>query len=217
MRKLQKGPTEAEARPIGVKYLIGVDEVGRGPLAGPVAVGAFLVPVDFDFEYFHGVRDSKKLPPHKRENYLKLVEEKVRDGAVSYAVSFVSSHQIDKRGLSYAIKKALQTSLHKLKIKQAFIEEECLVLLDGGLKAPTKFMHQKTIIKGDDKEKVISLASVVAKVTRDHRLMKLSKKYPQYQFHINKGYGTREHLAHLLKHGPCPIHRMSFLGNFAFA
>ena len=166
----------SEARPQGVKYLIGVDEVGRGPLAGPVAVGAFLVPVDFDFEYFHSVRDSKKLPPHRREAFVQLVEEKVRDGAVKYAVSFVSSVQIDKKGLSYAIKKALQTSLKKLKIKQAFLEEECLVLLDGGLKAPATFPYQKTIIKGDDKEKVISLASVVAKVTRDHRLMKLSKK-----------------------------------------
>lgn len=205
-----------DVRPASVKYLIGVDEVGRGPLAGPVAVGAFLVPIGFDFEYFHGIRDSKKLPAHKRESYLKLVEEKVKNGEVKYAVSFVSSEQIDKKGLSYAIKKALQTSLQKLKVKQVFLEEECLVLLDGGLKAPAKFMHQKTIIKGDDKEKVISLASVVAKVLRDHRLMKLSKKYPEYQFHINKGYGTKQHIDHLMEFGPCPIHRQSFLRNFAF-
>lgn len=200
-------------RPSSVKYLIGIDEVGRGPLAGPVAVGAFMVPVDFDLDYFKGVRDSKKLPPHKREVYLKMVEEKVRDGAVKYAVSFVSSEQIDKKGISYAIKKALSTSLRKLSVSG----EECMVLLDGGLKAPAQFRYQQTIIKGDDKEKVISLASVVAKVTRDHRLMKLSKKYPGYEFHINKGYGTKQHRNHLEEHGPCPIHRMSFLRNFNFA
>jgi ribonuclease HII len=210
-----KKASALEQRPRGVKYLIGVDEVGRGPLAGPVAVGAFLVPVGFDFAHFQGVRDSKKLPPHRREAFVRLVEEKEKAGEVKYAVSFVSSEQIDKRGLSYAIKKALSTSLQKLKEKELFLEDECLVLLDGGLKAPAQFKYQKTIIKGDDKEKVISLASVVAKVTRDHRLMKLSKKYPQYQFHINKGYGTKQHREHLEHYGPCPIHRRSFLGNFA--
>jgi len=199
-----------QERPSSVKYLIGIDEVGRGPLAGPVAVGAFMVPVDFDLSYFDGVRDSKKMPPHKREQYVKLAEEKKRDGVVKYAVSFVSSEQIDKKGISFAIKKALATSLKKLAVSA----DECLVLLDGGLKAPAQFKYQKTIIKGDDKERVISLASVVAKVTRDHRLMRLSKKYPGYEFHINKGYGTKQHRDHLEEHGPCPIHRMTFLRNF---
>jgi ribonuclease HII len=204
-------------RPESVKYLIGVDEVGRGPLAGPVAVGAFLIPIDFDLSYFAGVRDSKKLAPHKREWYLKLAEEKVKDGALLFAVSFVSSEQIDKRGLSYAIKAALQSSLRKLKKRQEFVDEECFVLLDGGLKAPSHFKYQQTIIKGDDKEPVISLASVVAKVHRDRQLIRISKKYPEYQFHINKGYGTREHRDQILRHGPCPIHRRSFLRHFGVA
>jgi ribonuclease HII len=202
-----------QARPSSVKYLIGIDEVGRGPLAGPVAVGAFMVAVDFDLEYFKGVRDSKKLKPQRREWYLNMVEEKVRDGTVKYAVSFVSSELIDRKGINRAIRQALERSLRKLEAKG----EECLVLLDGGLKAPKYFRYQKTIIRGDDKEKVISLASVVAKVHRDHRLMKLSKKYPKYDFHINKGYGTKHHRTMLERHGPCPIHRMSFLRNFVFA
>jgi len=203
-------------RPPSVKYLIGVDEVGRGPLAGPVAVGAFLVPIDFNLSFFAGVRDSKKMAPHKREYFLRLVEEKEKEGEIGYAVSFVSPEQIDRHGLSFAIKRALSASLKKLKERHHFFEEECLVLLDGGLKAPHFFIHQETIIRGDDSQPIISLASVVAKVHRDHLLMKLSRKYPEYEFHINKGYGTRFHLEKLEQYGPCPIHRQSFLKNFAF-
>ena len=204
-------------RPTSVKYLIGIDEVGRGPLAGPVAVGAFLAPVDLNLlEIFAGVRDSKKLPPHKREQYLKLVESKVKDGLVLYAVSYVSPAQIDKWGLTISIRRALEHSIEKLRSKKFFFEDECLVLLDGGLKAPKEFIYQETIIKGDDKEPIISLASVVAKVLRDKKLMRLSKKYPQYDFHINKGYGTKYHLEKLRTFGPCPIHRRSFLKDFAF-
>ncbi len=196
--------------PHGVKFLIGIDEVGRGPLAGPVAVGAFLTPIDFDFSYFEGVRDSKKLPPHKREHFLNLAIEKSCQGEIAFAVSFVSHLQIDRKGITFAINRAMRNALKRLNVD----EDECLVLLDGGLKAPLPFSNQETIIKGDDKEKIISLASVVAKVIRDKKLIRLSKKYPGYDFHINKGYGTSQHKRQLELLGPSPIHRISFLGNY---
>ncbi len=206
------------------KFLIGIDEAGRGPLAGPVAVGAFCVPVSFDFSVLAGVRDSKKLFPQKREFYfakiIKLTNSylssprrrgsRLESKKVDFAVSFSSAKEIDKIGINKAIKKAMEKCLKKLGKNPT----DCRVLLDGGLRAPEKYKNQQTIIKGDDKEKVISCASVTAKVLRDRKMCQLAKKYPKYCFEIHKGYGTAKHYEKLKKYGLCKEHRRCFLKNF---
>ncbi len=203
--------------------LMGVDEAGRGPLAGPVSVGACAVPVQFTRKHFKGIKDSKKLSEKQREewfsrmNYLApqppnlvpWVPSKVFPKGVKYAVTLVSNKIIDTKGLSYAIRFALQSSLKKLKLNPA----ECMVLLDGGLKAPIEYKNQKTIIKGDEKEYAISLASIAAKVTRDRLMVRLSKKYRAYGFEVHKGYGTKRHIENIKKYGLSPLHRRSFLTN----
>ena len=190
-----------------IRHIVGIDEVGRGPIAGPLAVGACSVPVDFDFSFCNGIRDSKKLTAKVRETWEQKIILAKKEGRLSYAVTFVSRAMIDTRGLSYAIKKALMSSLKKV----ASDSSSTQVLLDGGLKAPSEFIYQKTIIKGDEKEPVISLASIVAKVARDRHMMKLSKRYPHYDFHVHKGYGTRAHYQKLKRYGLSPEHRRSFL------
>ncbi len=190
-----------------IKYIIGIDEVGRGPLAGPVAIGAFCVKKDFKFKKLLGIRDSKKLTPEKREYFLIKILELEKSGEVEFAVSYVSAKEIDKIGISSAIKKALKNSLNKINKNR----DECSVFLDGGLYAPEEYKKQKTIIKGDDKIKVISCASVVAKVLRDRLMCKLAKKYPKYGFEIHKGYGTKKHCESIRKNGICSEHRKCFL------
>lgn len=188
------------------KYLIGIDEVGRGPIAGPVAVGAFVFLVAGAKKHFRGVKESKQLTEEKREEWYKIIEQKSNEKFVNFSVCFQSEKVIDTKGLSWAIKKCLENCLKNLKIKP----EECLVLLDGGLKAPAHFKNQKTIIKGDAKETVIALASICAKVQRDRKMKLLGKKYPAYGFEIHKGYGTKAHYEAIEKSGISLIHRKSF-------
>ena len=195
---------------IEIKYIIGIDEVGRGPLAGPVAIGAFCVKKNFNFKKLLGIRDSKKLTAEKREYFLKKILELENKGEVDFAVSYVSAKEIDKIGISPAIKKALKNSLNKLNKNP----DECSIFLDGSLYAPEEYKNQKTIIKGDDKIKVISCASVVAKVLRDRKMCLLAKKYPKYGFEIHKGYGTKKHCENIVKNGICLEHRKCFLKNF---
>src|SRR5581483_2791802 len=174
----------------GIKYIVGTDEVGRGLLVGPLAVGAFLAPTDFDLNVFAEARDSKKMTAQKREECFKLIKAQfgqIPGAELRFTVSFISPQRIDKVGLTKSTRTAINNCLRKFKLNP----EECLVLLDGGLKAPKKYLNQKTIIKGDDKQKIISLASIVAKVTRDRRMTRISKKHPRYNFHKHKGYGTR--------------------------
>ncbi len=194
------------------KYIIGIDEVGRGPLAGPVAVGAVAVPRGFDEKLFAGIKDSKKLSPELRQMWFKKIKTLAADRKLSYTVSFVSSQKIDSWGLTKAISTALERSVSKLAVNPT----DCLVLLDGGLKAPAIFKHQKTIIKGDEKEPVISMASIMAKVLRDRKMVEFSKQYPQYGFEVHKGYGTKKHIAAIKEKGMCPIHRRLFLRKFSF-
>lgn len=195
---------------MAIKFLIGIDEVGRGPLAGPVAVCAFKMPVKFPTNGFGPLKDSKKLTHEKREIiYFKLKELK-KNKKVDYFVSYESAKRIDKIGISQAIKNCLAKSLKNLKIKPA----ECLVLLDGGLKAPAEYRNQKTIIKGDEKERVIAFASIVAKVSRDTLMCKMAKKYPKYSLEIHKGYGTKKHCDALRKYGLSDEHRRCFCKNF---
>lgn len=207
--------------PAGVKYIIGIDEAGRGPLAGPVAVGACLVSAKMTRKNLlaRGLKklnDSKKLSAKRREMWFtqmcemqKMKTEK--SSTLDFSVTLISNEIVDERGLSFAIRKAMMDSLKKLQKIVCFAPAECLVLLDGGLRAPTEFIFQKTIIKGDEKEFAISLASIAAKVTRDAHMKKLAKKYPAYDFEIHKGYGTARHIAAIKKEGITPIHRRSFL------
>lgn len=187
--------------------LIGIDEVGRGPIAGPVAVGAFVFLVSGASSYFKGVRESKQLKGEKREEWFGRILEMKKKGLINFEVTFQSEKVIDKKGISFAIKRALKISLKKLKINP----KKAHILLDGGLKAPEEYTNQKTIIKGDEKEKVIALASICAKVLRDRYMRKMAKKYPEYGFDIHKGYGTRKHYKTIEKHGLTDLHRRSFL------
>ncbi|MDE1967041.1 MAG: ribonuclease HII [Patescibacteria group bacterium] len=189
------------------KTLIGIDEVGRGPIAGPVAVGVFVLLDPLAIKLFRGVKDSKQLTEEKREEWFAKILDAQAEGAVDFSVTMKSEAVIDKRGLTYAIKTALNASLKALNVRPA----DCRALLDGGLKAPAEYLDQKTIIRGDEKEKVIALASICAKVTRDRFMRKMAKKYIGYGLETNKGYGTDEHYEAIRTLGLLPIHRRRFL------
>ncbi|MDD5068919.1 MAG: ribonuclease HII [Candidatus Pacebacteria bacterium] len=193
-----------------VKYSIGIDEVGRGPLAGPVTLCAVMVEKgaakNFS-EIFRGVRDSKQLTEKVREKWSKIAKSEKEKGAIQFSISSVQNFTIDKIGLARAVRRALKNCLKKLEV----IPSECEIFLDGSLYAPKEFKNQKTIIGGDSKVKIISLASVIAKVHRDRKMARLSKKYPGYGFEIHKGYGTKLHYKSLKKWGVSEIHRKSFL------
>jgi len=190
------------------KDIVGIDEVGRGPLAGPVAVCALRLKNGFKAKNFANFRDSKKLSHIQRLKWLEKIEEEKKQGNIIYKVSFESNKVIDQKGIVFAIKKSLANSLKNLNLNP----KTCQVLLDGGLRAPIEYVNQKTIIKGDEKELAIALSSIVAKVARDRLMIKLSKKYIGYGFEKHKGYGTREHYKALKNKGVLEIHRKSFLG-----
>lgn len=199
--------------------IVGIDEVGRGPLAGPVTVCVVVC----EEKYYKKLKKDKNLPPEgidskklsqiARVNYsrtLKLLMSKTvfdipKGRTFGYAVCHVSNKVIDEKGISLAICKAMNTGIKKLNLDPT----DSTILLDGGLKVSKKF-KQKTIIKGDEKEKIISWASILAKVARDELMKKFSKKYPEYGFGLHKGYGTKLHRELIRKHGPSKIHRKSF-------
>lgn len=184
--------------------------MGRGPLAGPVAVGVVSLKVESlksKVAWGKGFRDSKKLSASGREAWLLKIKEAKKEGWLLYSVVYVSPGIIDRKGLSYAIRSAIDKSLRAI----SHDVNETTVLLDGGLRAPLHYLNQKTIIKGDEKELAIALASIVAKVARDKRMVLLSKKFPQYGFEKHKGYGTRTHYEAIKKYGITKHHRKSFL------
>lgn len=192
--------------------VVGIDEAGRGPLAGPVAVAAlaFLTPAARMLMKASLTKDSKQLSEKAREAwYEKLVEAK-RAGAIAYAVSFVSAVRIDRVGIVRAIAAAMASSLRRLPVSPL----QAQVLLDGALSAPACYKYQKTIIRGDETIPAIALASIVAKVSRDRLMYRYAKKYPLYGFDEHKGYGTAKHYAALKKYGLSPLHRKSFLKSF---
>lgn len=195
------------------KWLIGIDEAGRGPLAGPVAVGVICLK-NVKHRMFNilelfpdgKIRDSKKLSAKKREKIFNQIQEFKKDNKLDFAVTLVSNKIIDQQGIGAAIRHGISENLKKINLAPKI----CRVLLDGGLKAPAEYPTQETIIRGDESEPVIALASIVAKVIRDRWLVNLAKKYPNYGLERHKGYGTRAHFAALTQHGLSPIHRRTF-------
>jgi ribonuclease HII len=198
-----------------IKYQIGIDEVGRGPIAGPVAVCALGIRPGFNNIEFcplvrlrtKRLRDSKKLSHKQRLKWLEKIESEKEKGNIIYQVCLESNKVIDKKGIVFAINNCLKNCLKSLNIKPS----DCQILLDGGLRAPAEYKNQQTIIKGDEKELAIVLASIVAKVTRDNLLIKLSRKYPGYGLEEHKGYGTRKHYEAIKKYGISALHRKTFL------
>lgn len=193
---------------MNIKWLIGVDEAGRGPLAGPVSVGLVKVAADFDWDLIPGVNDSKKISEKKRDKIFDIVKELEKQGLIEYSVQSVSAKSIDAKGIVPAIRRSIEAGIVKMALKP----EECIIKLDGGLKAPEEF-SQETIIKGDSKEKVIGLASIMAKVTRDKYMEKIAGGYPKYGFAKHKGYGTKSHIEAIRKNGFSPEHRRSYCKN----
>jgi len=191
-------------------YIIGIDEAGRGPLAGPVSVGAVCVPWDFDWSILPGVNDSKKVSAKNREAIFCRTNLLKNEGLLDFSVSLVSAAVIDTIGITRAIAQAIEHSL--IELDRA--PHEVSVLLDGSLKAPDAYIHQETIIQGDAKEKVIGLASIMAKVTRDTYMTEIALQYPEYDFQIHKGYGTKVHSERISLHGLSALHRKSFCRRF---
>jgi ribonuclease HII len=189
-----------------ITHVIGVDEAGRGPLAGPVAVGIVLIPRNFDWRLIPDVGDSKKITPRNREAIFQRAQTLKKQGTLNFCVVQVSAQVIDRVGITRSVARGISRGLKKLNVDPACAD----VRLDGLLKAPPKFKWQKTIIKGDVKEKVIGLASICAKVTRDRTMVRFARTYPPYGFDVHKGYGTQAHIATIRKHGLSKIHRRSF-------
>jgi len=189
------------------KWVVGVDEAGRGPLAGPVSVGIVRAPEGYDLlAVFPGLNDSKQLTEKKREILFNLLEERVAAGELSYSVQLKSAQLIDRQGIAVVISDAIEEGLAEL------LEDAAMgkVWLDGALRAPSQY-EQETVIGGDGLIPAIMLASVAAKVTRDRLMVQLANKHPQYGFEKHKGYGTRAHLDAIRAHGQCELHRSSFI------
>jgi len=196
----------------GYKIIVGLDEVGRGPLSGPVTVAAVIVNSKLQIknknfkEILKNTRDSKKLSEKQREKDFKLIQ---KCPYIKFVISSVGPKTIDKINIEKATKKAMKNCLNKILPKYNL--KNILILIDGNrILDKNQRIAQKAIIKGDDKIFSIALASIIAKVTRDRKMKKLSLQYPEYYFHQHKGYGTKLHRELIKKYGPCKIHRQSY-------
>ena len=196
----------------GYKIIVGLDEVGRGPLSGPVTVAAVIVNSKLQIknknfkEILKNTRDSKKLSEKQREKDFKLIQ---KCPYIKFVISSVGPKTIDKINIEKATKKAMKNCLNKILPKHSL--KNILILIDGNrILDKNQRIAQKAIIKGDDKIFSIALASIIAKVTRDRKMKKLSLQYPEYYFHQHKGYGTKLHRELIKKYGPCKIHRQSY-------
>ena len=181
-------------------YICGIDEVGRGPLAGPVVAGAVILPKDCDILY---INDSKKLSEKKREELYDIIMEK----AVAVGIGYASHIRIDEINILQATYEAMREAISKLSVKPD-------ILLNDAVTIPGVDIKQVPIIKGDAKSISIGAASIIAKVTRDRLMVEYDSKYPGYGFASNKGYGSAAHIAAIKEIGPCDIHRRSFITNF---
>lgn len=181
-------------------FICGIDEVGRGPLAGPVVAGAVILPRDCDILY---INDSKQLSEKKREELYEIISEK----AVACAVGYASPERIDEINILQATYEAMREAIGGLSVKPD-------ILLNDAVTIPEVEIRQVPIIKGDAKSISIGAASIYAKVTRDRLMREYDKVFPEYDFAGNKGYGSAAHIAALKKYGPTPIHRRSFIRNF---
>ena len=189
------------------KMILGVDEAGRGPLAGPVAIGVIAVPETFLIaREFPMLADSKLLSPLARARLFKLMRARMRVGDIQFCVRFTSARRIDKWGLTRAVRNTVSRGVRALAHDPSGVR----IFLDGLLTAPEEY-DQQTIVGGDEAVPAIALASIAAKVTRDRFMVRMAKLFPHYGFEIHKGYGTKAHRLALKKYGPSAIHRMSFL------
>ena len=184
----------------GIEYVAGVDEAGRGPLCGPVVAAAVILPKN---EKIPGVNDSKKLSEKKREELFEIIKEK----AVAYSVGIVDEKVIDEINILEATRLAMKKAVEGLSVTPEH------VLVDAEKHVPISIPYTP-IVKGDAKSESIAAASIIAKVTRDHMIEELDKKYPEYNFAKNKGYGTREHIQAIKEYGLCEIHRKTFCKKF---
>lgn len=185
----------------GLKYIAGIDEAGRGPLAGPVVVGIAIMKPD---SFIEGVNDSKKLSEKKREQlYEQIISE-----AIDWTVGIVDQKEIDEINILNATKKALHMAISNLKVKPDRILVDALEHID------TYGIPYTSIIKGDAKIYSISVASIIAKITRDRIMQKYDEIYPEYGFSGHKGYGTAKHIQAIKEYGPCSLHRKTFIKKF---
>ena len=183
----------------GKRYIAGVDEVGRGPLAGPVVCASIIMPLD---DIIEGVNDSKKLTEKKREALYPIIKEK----AISYSIQEISEKEIDEINILNAVRKCMTLAVENLSVKPD------ITLVDGndiGLKINAEY-----IVKGDLNSYTIACASIIAKVYRDNLMKEYAKEYPEYSFEGHKGYGTKEHIQKIKEIGPCKLHRKTFIKNF---
>ncbi|MBM4763949.1 ribonuclease HII [Bacillus sp. B15-48] len=186
---------ERQFKAQGFQFIAGIDEVGRGPLAGPVVAAAVILPDDF---YLPGIDDSKKLSEQKRNDYF----DKIRSEAIAIGIGFIDALEIDRINILQASKKAMNHAIAQLPMKPDF-------LLVDAVKLETPYPAE-AIIKGDSRSVTIAAASIIAKVTRDRFMREIHNEYPQYGFGSNMGYGTAEHLAAISREGITPYHRKSF-------
>jgi ribonuclease HII len=187
-----------------MQYVIGIDEAGRGALAGPVSVGAVCIPRVLGWDDFPGLKDSKQLTPKKRDEWLATIQSDLR---LSWAVSFSSPGDINEKGIVWA------TNTAATKSAQAVTRASGEILCDAGLKIAHPW-PQRAIVRGDETEVAIALASVVAKVLRDRYMAEIAALYPQYELEIHKGYGTKRHREAIRTHGPVDgLHRTLFIRN----
>ena len=201
---------EEELYANGTTSIAGIDEAGRGPLAGPVVVACVVMPRDSMIE---GVNDSKKVSEKKRE---KLYEEIIKE-AIGYGVGIISQEEIDRINILNATKEGLTTAIKEmekdLKEKKRNFDKPEIILVDALTKIDTDHIPYKSIIKGDAKSYSIAAASIIAKVTRDRIMRQWAEVYPMYGFEKHKGYGTSAHISAIKKYGLCPLHRRSFVKN----
>lgn len=188
---------EDELYASGVQFICGVDEAGRGPLAGPVCAAAVILPTHLEIP---GLNDSKKLTDKRRRELYPLIKEK----ALAYGIAFADHKEIDEINILQATYLAMERALAQLSIKPD------IALIDGN-RAKDFGLPVKTVVHGDSLSANIAAASILAKVTRDDVMLQMAESYPQYRFEVHKGYGTKAHYEALAQYGPCPIHRMTFL------